>query len=302
MRTIAAGLGAVLAGVAGSSARAGDAGKRDFPATLAVDEPQVESEFTPALAHYGNATAARETDFEAELSVKATPTLSVILHPAFTVLRPGGSGFQNFGAAIKYQFVDGTEREFIVSAALETEFGGTGSARVGAEPYTTLAPTIFFGKGAGDLPADWAKPLAVTGQAGLVVPTQQRSPVETTDESNSGGPLFGPNPTYLAVAGSLQYNLTYAFANVPGLQVPTIWSGFVPLVEFAVQVPVANNGARLKTTANVDPGFLWGRGNTQVGLEALIPVSRASGSRPGFRAQLAYAFDTPWADAKRGGD
>jgi hypothetical protein len=40
----------------------------------------------------------------------------------------------------------------VLSAGLEIEWGGTSAQGVGAEPFNVYTPTLFFGKGFGDLP------------------------------------------------------------------------------------------------------------------------------------------------------
>jgi hypothetical protein len=70
--------------------------------------------------------------------------------------------------SFKFQFYTDAPRELVTSASLAVEWGHTGSADVGAEPFTTLTPTFFIGKGFGDLPetAQWIRPFAITGQVG----------------------------------------------------------------------------------------------------------------------------------------
>jgi hypothetical protein len=79
---------------------------------------------------------------------------------------PSVSGFQNLETSFKYRLMKDPVHELIISVGLNVEWSGTGSARVGAESFNTYTPTIFFGKGFGDLPdtAMWLRPIAVTGQ------------------------------------------------------------------------------------------------------------------------------------------
>jgi hypothetical protein len=281
---------------------AGDAGLRDFPATLVVEEPQVETEFVPQVATRKNGNNARQSDFESELSVQLTNPFAVVLHPTFTVLHPGGNGFQNLETTLKYQFIADAEHEVVFSAGLSNAWSGIGARRVGADPFSTVTPVVFFGKGAGDLPEslDWARPFALTAQAGFDIPTQRRSPVLDTTDSNLAsddavpvGP-FEANPYFASLQGSFQYSLVYAAENLPGLNVPKFMAALVPLVEYSFQIPVANNGAHFPTIGTINPGFLWCHGNVQIGVEAIIPINRDSGRHPGVRVQLAYAFETPW--------
>ncbi len=273
-------------------ALANDAGKRDFPATLVVEEPQVETEFVPQVAHYGNANNARQTDLGSELSVQLTSPFAVVLHPVFTALHPGGSGFQNLETTLKYQFIADPDHEIVFSAGLSNAWSGIGARRVDADPFSTVTPTVFFGKGAGDLPEawSWARPFALTAQAGFIIPT---APKSLPDDAAPGDPLQ-PNPYILGLQGSFQYSLVYAADYVPGLNVPKALAAFVPLVEYALDIPVANKGAHPPTVGTINPGFLWCHGDIQIGLEAILPINHDSGRHPGVRLQLAYAFETPW--------
>ena len=78
--------------------------------------------------------------------------------------------------------------------------------------------------------------------------------------------------------------------------VPKVLAALIPLVEYDIEVPVANTGAHAMTIGKVNPGFLLldAERNITWGLEALIPINRASGSHPGARLQLSYSFQTPY--------
>ena len=66
----------------------------------------------------------------------------------------------------------------------------------------------------------------------------------------------------------------------------------IPLVEVAVQSPIANKaGAGAKTTGTVNPGFIYLADTYQLAVEAQIPVNRASGKHWGVIAQLHFFFD-----------
>lgn len=281
---------------------AGDAGERDFPATLVIEEPQVETEFVPQIATRKNSSAVRQTDFGGELSVQLANPFAVVLHPVFTTLRPGGNGFQNLETTLKYQFIADVEHEFVLSAGLSNQWSSIGARRVGADPFSTISPTVYLGKGAGDLPPawDWLRPIAVTQQASFDIPTPSKSLVAdaTADDGAQLNP-WQPNPYTVSLLGSFQYSLVYASENVPGLNVPKFMAELVPLVEYNFQIPVANNGAHLVTIGTINPGFLWCHGDIQMGLEAIFPINHASGSHPGVRVQLAYSFVTPWIAASR---
>lgn len=288
-------LGAVAAIV---PARAGDAGLRDFPATLVAEEPQVETEIAPQAGVLGYGEG-RRTDLNADLAVQFTETFGGIVNPDYTFLRPGGQGFQALEVGAKYQFVANAPHEIVLSAAVLATLGGVGSRIVEADSYTSVVPTVFYGKGAGDLPEAlaWARPFALTGQVGLVVPTRRHT---RGDDAEDGGSVA--NPFVVSLEGSLQYSLPYLSRTARDGALGGVLADLVPLVEYDLEIPVANRGgARLPTVGTINPGVLWideAHGTTW-GLEALIPINRASGTHPGVRLQLSYSFRSPFLHGTR---
>lgn len=155
------------------------AGNRLFPATLATDDPGVNDELAvPTISYFknGDAPPSRQLDISGEYSKRITDAFAISLGSTWTHLRPAWlpsvSGFQNLETSFKYRLIKDPVHELIVSVGLSVEWGGTGSARVGAESFNTYTPTLFFGKGFGDLPdtAMWLRPIAVTGQFGYAIP------------------------------------------------------------------------------------------------------------------------------------
>ena len=45
------------------------------------------------------------------------------------------------------------------------------------------------------------------------------------------------------------------------------------------------------TTGTINPGIIWAGQNIQLAIEAVIPVSNASGNRVGWLAQLHFFLD-----------
>jgi hypothetical protein len=85
---------------------------------------------------------------------------------------PAVNGFQNLETTIRWQFATLARHEFVMSAGLSIEWGGTGAQAVGAESFSTYTPTIWVGKGFADLPDSlgWLRPFAITGQFGYAIP------------------------------------------------------------------------------------------------------------------------------------
>jgi hypothetical protein len=273
-------------------------GARFFPATLTIDDPCVADELAlPTIASFknGDDPSTRELDISAEFSKRITDSFGISIGTAWTQLSPAGAsrlnGFQNLEASFQYQFLTLPPREFVMSGAIVAEFGHTGSAKVGAESFGAVTPTLYVGQGFGGLPDDagWARPFALTGQIGYAIPTRSSS---TFVDPDSGDATTELNPRFLTYGGSLQYSIPYLKANVVDPGLPEFFNHLIPIVEFQLQTPVANyHGTGIGTTGTVSPGFIWIGRYFQVGLEAIIPVNRASGTGVGVIAQLHFYLD-----------
>jgi hypothetical protein len=292
-----AGLIAMLTPLSAASAHC-VVGSRFFPATLNVDDPCVadEASLTGAFFKNGDIPAARQTDISGEFSKRITESFGISVGTTWTHLSvPGGptaNGFQNIETTFKYQFVTIPAAEFVISAALSVEWGGTGAEQVGAERFSTLTPTIFVGKGFGDLPEAmrWVRPFAVTGLLGYAIPSS-RSTI-TGFDPDTGITDFEQHPYFLVYGGSLQYSMPYLKANVVDLGLPDFFNRLVWIVEARFQSPVANNQfAGLRTMGTINPGVIWTGDKFQIGVEAIIPINRDSGSNIGVMAQLHLYLD-----------
>jgi hypothetical protein len=299
MKTCLNVLMAVLAfvAVAGSNAHC-VVGARFFPATLSVDDPCVADELSfPTIASFknGDDPSTRELDMAAEFSKRITDNFGISIGSAWTQLNPpGGSnvhGFQNLEASFKYQFLTEPARELVMSGALDVEFGHSGSGAVGAESFSVFTPTLFVGQGFGGLPDNTrtARPFALTGQIGYAIPSKSWT---TSIDPDSGDTTKELNPQFLTYGGSLQYSMPYLRSNVVDLDLPGFFNHLIPIVEFQFQTPVANyHGSGIGTTGFVNPGVIWIGKYFQVGLEAIIPINRASGTSVGVLAQLHFYLD-----------
>jgi hypothetical protein len=167
---------------------------------------------------------------------------------------------------------------------LIVDWGGTGASNSGiGTAFSLLTPTFNFGKGFGDLPeqAGWLRAFAVTGQVGYQVPTRSFDVIAGT-----------PIPQVLAWSGSLQYSMPYLKSEIQDLQLPDLINHLIPIVEFQMSTPVANNeGNSFVATGTINPGVIWVGTYFQVGLEAQIPVNGASGHGIGVVGQLHLYLD-----------
>jgi hypothetical protein len=286
-RHFLAGLAAMAALSAAQSASAhAVVGNRFFPATLSTDDPGVADELSlPTVSSFrtGDDPAARELDVDAEWSKRITHDLGISFEGGWTRLktpdRETAHGFQNLETTLKYQFLTNPEHEAILAAGVSYEWGGTGAARVGAEGQSAVTPTLYFGKGAGDLPDGlaWARPCAVTGLVGYAIPTRSHEDDE-------------PIPRVLTYGLALEYSFPYLAAHVRDLGLPEFVNGLTPLVEASFETPVGH-GIEGKTTGSINPGVIWSGRRFQVGAEAMLPINRESGTGAGLRLQLHLFLD-----------
>jgi hypothetical protein len=278
---LAASLPALVMAFGSSPAAAhGIVGDRFFPATITTDDPAVADELSlPTLDSLQTADdpPARQIDISGEYSKRLTSRLGISLDGAWTeVDAPGAarvSGFQNLGTTLKYQAIANAPHELMVTVGLGVEWGRTGDERVGASPTTALTPTLYFGKGAGDLPESlgWARPFAVTGVIGYSVP------------------LSADAPRTLNTGFAFEYSLRYLSSHVRDLGLSRVVNQLTPLVEVSLSTPVANGAG--PTTGTVNPGLLWSGQHMQIGAEAIIPINAASGHDLGVVVQVHWFLD-----------
>jgi hypothetical protein len=127
----------------------------------------------------------------------------------------------------------------------------------------------------------WARPIAVTGQIGYQIPNRSHLVAEDVNV-----------PQVLAYGGSVQYSMAYLKSEVQDLQLPDFINHLIPIVEAQFSTPVANNvGNSFVTTGTINPGVIWVGSYFQVGVEAIIPLSRDSGTGIGVIGQLHLYLD-----------
>ena len=266
-------------------------GARFFPATLATDDPCVADEMslpTVAWSRTGDVPPAKELDISGEISKRITEDFGVSIGSGWTQIRQPGNptiaGFGDLETTFQYQLLKDAERETALLLGLIVDWGGTGATNSGiGTSYSLLTPTFYFGQGFGQLPdtIGWARPIALTGQIGYRIPTTSY--------------LVAQNayvPQVLAYGGSLQYSMPYLKSEVQDLQLPDFINHLIPIVEAHFSTPVANNlGNSFLTTGTINPGVIWVGSYFQVGLEAVIPVNRESGTGIGVLGQLHLYLD-----------
>lgn len=254
------------------------AGERFFPAQLITDDPGVDDQASlhPMVVHNRNGmednTNDREIDLNFEVEKTITDRLSFGIDDGYSILNDDKRlvGWQNIATTLKYQVIEDDPRELISSIGIIREWGGTGRESVGAEPHGSTTPTFYFGKGFGDLPNANLRPLAITGTLGLQVPDAPRE-----------------DPYQLAIGLSVQYSFPYLRKHAENVGLSDFAGRLTPLVELAYTIPTTHNGD-VPTKGTVAPGVIYIGDTYQLGVAALLPLTRASGT--GMIVQFHFFF------------
>jgi hypothetical protein len=270
---------ACLAGAPAASAHA-VVGDRIFPATMTVDDPGVDDEFDTQFGHIktpddnGDNMNVNTVSYEWDKTITQNFQFSLSSQYVSQNDPNGGSakGWDNLTVGVKYMVYANAQHEFMASVGLDTEIGGTGAKSI-ANSFSTFSPTVYFGKGFGDLPASlgYLKPFAITAEIG---------PNLTTASSDVGPNSFGWGTT-------LQYSIPYLQDHVKDLGLPQPLAGAYLVVEAPMATCTAGACAG-QTTGTINPGVLWLNRWGQFGVEAEIPVNHLSGNHVGviFDAHL----------------
>ena len=285
------------------------AGVRVFPVTLTLDDPGVadEASFPTFTAQRsgadGDAGAVHEYTIGAEFDKRITERLGIAINTSYVIQSTDHdktrAGWQDLVGTVKYQTYVNGPHEFIVSLGVIREFGRTGSVKIGADEYGNTTPTVYFGKGLGDLPIGLLRPLAITGTAGFSIADKElKASQPPSNPANATPPLTGIaaqqfNNGYSNrwVGGlSLQYSLPYLQSQVRDVGLPDFFGRMIPLVEVAYSSP-ASSPSNLGTQLVVAPGVIYEGDTFQFGVEALIPANRASGTNVGVIGQFHVFFD-----------
>jgi hypothetical protein len=89
---------------------------------------------------------------------------------------------------------------------------------------------------------------------------------------------------------AIEYSNFYLRANVHDFGLPEWVNRLTPLVEFNFVTPVTDRYGE-KTIGTINPGIIWSGPSMQFGIEAIIPVTKATGKNVGIIAQLHFYLD-----------
>ncbi len=284
----------------------GFSGQRFFPATLVTDDPFVADELSlPTVSTSNNATSGdspvtQETDVSVDVAKRITRDLGVEIGRGWRYLKPQGAphtdGPTNIEGSIRYLLMNDPDHEFLLSTGVSFEWGGTGLSQVNADRFNTFTPSVFAGRGFGDLPdsAKWLKPLAVTGTLGIGIPSRYKNATFATDP-DTGLVAVGQerNSNTLNYGVAIEYSLIYLQSFVEDMGLTAPFNRLIPLIEFDMQTAInrdTGTGGN-QTTGTINPGVIWAGQHCQVGLEAMLPVNNQSGRGVGGIAQGHFFID-----------
>src|SRR4030088_2485958 len=287
-----------------SQASAAYVGDRFFASTLATTVPTAADFYNPPyFVKLPDTATTREVDFPTTYSRLVTKDLGVFFTETFRVIEDANrgtrSGFDNLLIGPHYQLYTTPEHQFVVTVGGTAAIGGTGSPGIAAS-FSTLTPTVYIGKGFGDLPDSlaWLRPLTVSGTVAVAVPTASTS-LGTIDSLRADAGAFTSlmtvpsgattlsetiNPKILQLGFALEYSLVtnqYTGPNRTGTRYP---EGWVPLFDLQRGPPLDGPLAG-KPTGTINPGVIWVNRYLQVGIEAIIPMNTQSARALGVRAQ-----------------
>ena len=277
-------------------------GNRVFPVTQTFDDPGVADEASIPSFLYNRSGAAggpgptHEFDFGFEYDKTITSNTSLILNYGWDIFQTNyaktQTGFENLFVTGKWQAYTDIAHEFVLSLGLIQEIAGTGTVHTGADVHGSTAPTMDFGKGMGDLPIGFLRPLAVTGELSYSIANKglKATPVSDPDTGLTSLQFNNGNSNQWAGGLSIQYSMPYLQQHVKDIGLHGFLGQLIPLVEIT-WTSTASRPSQTPTTWTIAPGVIYMADWYQVGIEALIPANKAAGPNVGVVALFHVFLD-----------
>lgn len=281
----------------------GDAGPRDIVDTAIIGRPTVADEAalpTVAWRHAGTDQSGSVTnafDFDFELNKRVTEDFGFGVSDGYTVPRQFGTktrgGWHNL--SLKYQAYTNAEHELLSLGVIRTiapTGAPTGANNTGNDDPGSTTPTFYFGKGPGDPPVLYARPVAITGTLGYQFAGKRLNSAPPIDlDSGIAASSFNNGIEDRWIGGlTAQYSFPYLLAQVKDFGLPTFINKLTPMAEVAWPSPASKphvTGTRYLFAA----GVAFGGSGYAIAAETLIPGNRQTGANLGFIAQLHLYFD-----------
>ena len=221
----------------------------------------------------------RRTDAIGFFGKTLTEALGIRARGVYTRLDPtvGSSryGWQPLTANAQYLAVLDGPHEFLFSVGIDRQFGGTGAGRVQRRGFSGVGattPSIYFGKGLGDLDIGYLRPLAISGTFGYLIADKR------------------PRPDVATAGFAIEYSIPYLQSKVRAFDLPDLIRDLTPITELFLTTPAGQNHGTANT-ALIAPGVTYAGEGWQLGIEAMIPMTRATGKGLGVTAQFHVWLD-----------
>ena len=283
-------------------------GSRVYPVTLTLDDPGVADEITIPQVVYTRAAAdggpgpGHDTSVQFEYDKRLTDEFGFAFNDGYTVNQTNNAktetGWDDLAVTGKWAKCLSPDHDFVLGFGIIREFGHSGTTHTGADAYGNTAPTVYFGKDLEEVAIPALQPIAFTGEFSYALADRELKDTQVTApgpvvpamtplaslQSNSG------NPNAVIGAFSVQYSIAFLQAQIRDYGLPEPLAHLIPLVEVSATAATS----RPRDSANtwtIAPGVIYLRSWYQVGLEALIPANRASGTNVGAIFQLHVFLD-----------
>ena len=198
-----------------------------------------------------------------------------------TWTHPGGYGWNGLDTELQWQALCIPDAEFMFKVGFDITWAGTGTGILaGSGGQNTYSPLVVAGLGFGTLPSalKYLRPFAITAEFSTTSPGQDWT-------------AGVPNVSTFNWGFTLQYSLPYFNSQLASIDNDFL-KHLVPIAEFAFHTPIHNGGAAgVTTTGYFQPGVIYEADKWQFALEAMIPMTGATGHGAGVVGSLDFYLD-----------
>jgi hypothetical protein len=251
------------------------AGDRNFPAMILLPQlaPADQLYTTPMIQPV---SGGRSTDVGLTFAKTLTERLGMRFEEEYTWLGRNGAstltGWQNLDMTTQYLAILDPEHEAFGHARRQSQVGRHRHTTGRGFAERATAPTVYFGKGMGDLDLGYLRPFAITGSVGY----------QFADAP--------PRLDNLLTGIAVEYSIPYLQSKVQSFDLPDILRGMTPLVETFVTTATRNRGDN-RTSVVFGPGINYSGEGWEFIIEALVPAGRGASNGLGIAAQFNLSLD-----------